>query len=220
MVLKRKKPAATKAKAKTAKTNGKEKVHRWTSLPPDVVIAPQAEAPRHALGTDRSKKKTRVKELSWSQFDVLVQGLARGVGRDFRCEAVVGVAHGGVFVGGAIASAVAAEFFPVRISRRSRDKGQRKSPKLQGEMPKELKGKRVLIVDDVASSGDTLELAVQLAKKVGAKDVKTAALIVREDGHRPDFFALSTEDLIVFPWDYEPVVEDGRFDVDPDKAGA
>jgi len=25
---------------------------------------------------------------------------------------------------------------------------------------------------------------------------------------------------VVFPWDYEPVTEDARFDVDPEKAGA
>lgn len=216
MVLKRKKRAP---KSRPADKAGK--VEKWGSFPGDVVLAPQAELPRQLTGSDRSAaKKTRVKELSWAQFDVLVQGLSRGIGRDFRCDAVVGVAHGGVFVGGAVASALAAEFFPVRISRRSRDKSNRPGPRLQGEMPKELKGKRVLIVDDVASSGDTLELATQLAKKVGAREVKTAALIVRDEGHRPDFFALAIEDLMVFPWDYEPVVEDGRFDVDPDKAGA
>jgi len=49
-------------------------------------------------------------------------------------------------------------------------------------MPRELKGKRVLIVDDVVSSGDTLELATALARKVGAREVNTASLVARPGG--------------------------------------
>ena len=42
------------------------------------------------------------------------------------------------------------------------------------------------------------------AKEAGATEVRTATLVVRSDGFRPDFAALETEDLVVFPWDYEP----------------
>ncbi|HSP79632.1 MAG TPA: hypothetical protein VLQ93_13935 [Myxococcaceae bacterium] len=48
----------------------------------------------------------------------------------------------------------------------------------------------------------------------------TAALVVRPEGYAPGFGALSTESLVVFPWDYQTLTEDDRFDVDPDKAGA
>ncbi|MET0403395.1 MAG: phosphoribosyltransferase family protein [Cystobacter sp.] len=196
-----------------------KQVEKLVSIPPDVVLAPQVEAPRHAPGLDQSRAKTRVQELTWMEFDRAVQSLARAIRASFSPGAVVGVAHGGVFVGGALSSALGAEFFPVRISRRSRDKGQAK-PKLSGEMPRELKGKRVLIVDDVASSGDTLALATALAGKAGAREVRTAALVARPNGYEPDFHALSTDALVVFPWDYDTVTEDDRFDVDPDKAGA
>lgn len=143
-----------------------------------------------------------VRELSWKGFDALSLELARGLSKRFEPEVVVGVAKGGVFVGGAVASALRRDFYPVRISRRSRDRVVRPDPKAYGVMPRELRGKRVLIVDDVAASGDTLELAVKLAKRAGAKEVLTATLLVKPGGHRPDFFALETEDLIVFPWDY------------------
>ncbi len=147
----------------------------------------------------------------------------------------MGVSLGCVFVGGALSSALGCEFFPVRISRRSRDKASAPSakkaslskvlgggkPKLSGEMPKELKGRRVLIVDDVAASGDTLELAISLALKAGAKAVETACLVTRPQGFTPDHYALPTESLVVFPWDYESVPQDhGQDDVDPDTAGA
>jgi uncharacterized protein len=149
-----------------------------------------------------------------------VQALARQIQKSFKPEAVVGVAHGGVFVGGAIASATASDFYPVRISRRSRDKVVRSSPRMFGEMPRDIRGKRVLIVDDVAASGDTLELAKALASKVGAAEIQTACLVGRSDGYVPSFCAVATDDFVVFPWDYEPVAEDARFGGDPDKAGA
>jgi hypoxanthine phosphoribosyltransferase len=187
------------------RTEEKAKAKRLVSIPPDVVLAPQAEAPR-IPGPDRSARPGKVHELSWSDFDRMVQTLAKAVAKS-RIDAVVGVAHGGVFVGGALASALQAEFFPVRISRRSRDREVASAPRVHGAMPKELKGRTVLIADDVSSSGDTLALATELAKKVGAREVKTATLLARPDGFHADFVARETDELFVFPWDYDVVVE-------------
>jgi hypoxanthine phosphoribosyltransferase len=150
--------------------------------------------------------------MSWAQFDRHVQTIAKAAAK-FDPDAVVGVAHGGVFVGGALASAMQREFYPVRISRRSRDRGLRGSPKLSGVMPKELAGRRVLIVDDIASSGDTLQLAAAHAKTIGAKAIATAALVCRPNGYRPHFHALCEETFFVFPWDYASVVEEPRFEL-------
>ena len=134
-------------------------------------------------------------------------------------DVIVGIAKGGVFVGGAVAAILQRDFFPVRISRRSRDRVVRRRPKVFGKMPAELSGKRVLIVDDVVASGDTLKLACDQARAAGAVEVQSATLVAHESGPRPDFFALETADLVVFPWDYD-VIDDGRFETDPDTAGA
>ncbi len=152
-------PKGTKGKP----TQQKQQVEKLVSIPSDMVLAPQVEAPRQLTGRDQSRSNRSVQELSWAEFDRAVQQLARTISQSFKPQAVVGVAHGGVFVGGALSSALGCDFYPVRISRRSRDKGAAK-PKMSGEMPRELKGKRVLIVDDVVSSGDTLELATALAE--------------------------------------------------------
>lgn len=199
----------------------REAAEKIVSIPEDVVLAPQSEVPRQLLGSDRSRQRGAVRELSWAEFDRQVQALARAVLERFRPQAVVGVAHGGVFVGGALASALGCEHYPVRISRRSRDTdGRSANPRLAGEMSRELKGLKVLVVDDIASSGDTLELACKLAREVGAVEVRTATLVTREGAFQPDFGALQTDELVVFPWDYSEVVDEARFDVDPDKAGA
>ncbi|QSQ20173.1 phosphoribosyltransferase domain-containing protein [Pyxidicoccus parkwayensis] len=218
------KKSSSKKPAPASKADRRQ-AEKLVSIPADMVLAPQVEAPRQPTGKDQSRKKSAaVRELTWAEFDRAVQDLAGAIRESFSPQAVVGVAHGGVFVGGALSSALGCEFFPVRISRRSRDRGEgartRGAPKPSGEMPRELKGRRVLIVDDVASSGDTLELATALAREVGAKQVETACLVARPEGFAPDYAALATASLVVFPWDYEPATGDARFDEDPDKAGA
>ncbi|RKH43716.1 phosphoribosyltransferase [Corallococcus sicarius] len=203
----------------------KQEAEKIVSIPNDLVLAPQVEAPRQPTGRDQSRQKPNgVVELSWAEFDRSVQKLARTIRQSFEPQAVVGVAHGGVYVGGALAGALGCQFFPVRISRRSRDKVERTKNRAQQqvseEMPPAIKGLRVLIVDDIASSGDTLELATALARKMGAKEIKTACLVARPEGFTPDHAGMSTDALFVFPWDYEPVMAEAHFDDDPDKAGA
>jgi uncharacterized protein len=186
------------------------------SPPAGAVLSPQSEVPRGLLGRDRSSRSTTVPELSWMQLDALVHGLAREITRTFEPDLVVGIAHGGVFVGGALAVAMARPFQPLRISRRSRDTGVRRGPRMRGTMPPEVKGARVLLVDDVVASGDTLTLASKLARKAGARAVRTVTVLCRDEGFTPDWTALVMEGPLVFPWDYGPVVEDGRFELGPE----
>lgn len=196
-----------------------------------VARAPKASAPRGGNGGDdvysasggmpftppavigdRSFSRHAAQELTWAEFDRQVQALARQAWA-FKPEAVVGIAHGGVFVGGAVASALKAEFFPVRLTRRSRDSVTRLPSGLSDDMPAELAGRRVLIVDDICSSGDSLEMATRLAKSAGAAKVKTAALVTRPKSDAcPDYTAFTTDTFFVFPWDYQAVVEDERFE--------
>jgi hypoxanthine phosphoribosyltransferase len=75
-------------------------------------------------------------------------------------------------------------------------------PEAAEQLP-DLTGKRVLVVDDVASSGSTLAKARALCKKSGAREVRTAVMVKRPDGARPDWFALETDELILFGWDYQ-----------------
>lgn len=164
---------------------------------------------------DRSEGRHGARELTWAEFDRQVRVIAAAA-KALKPTRVVGLAHGGVFVGGAIASALKADFYPVRLMRRSRD--TQLAGTLSESMPKALKGHSVLIVDDVAGSGDSLELAVRLAKAVGAKRVATAALVQRPGGFTPDFWSYESRDFFVFPWDYQEVTTGEAFD--PTSLGA
>jgi hypoxanthine phosphoribosyltransferase len=148
----------------------------------------------------RKRAKRPVRELGWAAFGEVARTLAAEIARRFRPSVVVGVAKGGVFVGAALSTALGADFYPVRIERRSRDAGTLPEP-IQ-ELP-DLTGKKVLVVDDVASTGATLARARALARKAGAREVRTAVLVARPRGARPDFAAFATDELILFGWDYQ-----------------
>jgi hypothetical protein len=162
----------------------------------------------------RSPKKG-LRELGWAAFGEVARALAAEIARRYRPAVVVGIAKGGVFVGGALAAALGAEFYPVRIEKRRRDGGALPEP-IQ-ELP-DLRGKKVLVVDDVASTGATLARARALSRKAGAKEVRTAVLVARPRGARPDFSAFATDDLMLFGWDYQLDAADGGPE-DPGEVG-
>ncbi|MEW5738514.1 MAG: phosphoribosyltransferase family protein [Myxococcota bacterium] len=164
-----------------------------------------------SAGSDRSAAASATRELSWKEFDREVQALARTIARRFKPEVVVGLAHGGVFVGDALAQALKLRAWPVHVTRRSRDRASHAAGAISDEMPAALTGKRVLIVDDIASSGDSLEFALRLARARKPRALATAALVSRPGRYEPDFSAFCTDTFFVFPWDYQSLVDEARF---------
>ena len=68
---------------------------------------------------------------------------------------------------------------------------------------------------EVSRKLETLRLAAQEALRLGASMAKTATLFIHGASHRPDYFVLETDELILNPWDYL-VLEDGQFVVNPE----
>ena len=63
-------------------------------------------------------------------------------------------------------------------------------------------GKRVLVVDDIADSGKSLQLALNYLQGQGAAEIKSATLYYkRKSVIQPSFFEKVTECWVVFPWE-------------------
>lgn len=161
----------------------------------------------------RRAPRRAMREIGWAAFGELARVFAGHISLRFRPDVVVGVAKGGVFVGGALAAVLGAEFHPLRVERRRRDAAR--GPEASFDLP-DLHGKKALVVDDVSSTGSTLAKARALARKAGARQVRTAVLVARPKGARPDFTAIETDQLVLFGWDYQ-LEGDGA--VDPGEVG-
>jgi hypoxanthine phosphoribosyltransferase len=92
------------------------------------------------------------------------------------------------------------------VSRRHRAETVRETPAVLGAAPPEVRGHRVLIVDETCDSGATMRLAVAAIVNAGATTVRTAVSF-RTGSYEPDYHALATDSVIVLPWDREVMVD-------------
>lgn len=140
-------------------------------------------------------------ELSWELFGELCRALAVRVAQDYRPDLVIGLATAGVMPAATVATMLSTDFEAMKVTRRERGERVRAQPAVLSPTPIAARGRRVLIVDEITTSGDTLRLALAAVREVGPAAVRTATSFVRPGGYRPDYHALETEALIVFPWD-------------------
>ena len=144
--------------------------------------------------------------VEWPLFGELSRALALKVARAYDPELVVGVATAGVVPGAVIAAILDRQFASITVSRRFQTEAtERHTPRVIGAAPQEVRGRRVLIVDETCDSGDTLRLAVSALVNAGAHAVRTAVAF-RTGSYAPDFHAIATESTIVLPWDREVLI--------------
>jgi uncharacterized protein len=169
-------------------------------------------SPRYVVDHSRS-----VMHIEWPLFGELSRALALKVARAYDPEIVVGIATAGVVPGAVVSAILDREFHSIMVSRRHRAATVRETPAVLGAAPHEVRGKRVLIVDETCNSGATMRLAVAAIVNAGAAEVRTAVSF-KTGAFVPDFYALETDSNIVLPWDREVLV-DGELVPNPVYAG-
>lgn len=145
--------------------------------------------------------------LSWDGFGEACRDIARAIVADgFVPEVVVAIARGGLLPAGAIAyglgikncGAINVEFYTGIGT--VLDAPELLPPELDMTY---LDGRRVLLVDDVADSGRTLDLAVRLLTEQGA-EVRSAVIYTKPTTIiRPDYDWKDTALWIDFPWSWQ-----------------
>ena len=154
-----------------------------------------------------SHRHTGVLDLGWDGFGQLCKLLVEKITDDYQPEVVVGIAKGGVLPAVVISSALYVNFFPIKLSSRENEMVVREIPKVFVPPTANLRGKKVLLVDDICITMRTLSLARTEIEKKGAAEVRCASFAVHEHSLKPEWYALITDDLILFPWDNEVYVD-------------
>ena len=146
---------------------------------------------------------------SWHQIYELLLNLASTVRKSgFEPEIIVGVSRGGwpparvmsdLLENPNVAS-VAAEFY-VGVAE---TKGK---PVITQPVSVSVKGKRVLVVDDVADTGESLRLVRSYLEEQGATEVRTATIYYKPWSVMiPDYYEKETRSWIIFPWERKETV--------------
>lgn len=136
--------------------------------------------------------------LTWDKVHADVFELSQQVLQSsFRPELLIGIAYGGIIPATLMYFCLPETGYRVLYPRKSQGFELETS-----EFAKEVKGKRVLLIDDLAISGDSLLEVKNDVKDMGASEVAAAALY-----HSSDYTSLEYSvrpipegELIVFPW--------------------
>jgi hypoxanthine phosphoribosyltransferase len=149
------------------------------------------------------------KFLSWNQIYGLLLKLAEAVQKSgFEPDVIVGVSRGGwiparimsdLLESSKLAN-VTVEFY-VGVAETKRE------PTLTQPVSVSVKDKKVLVVDDVADTGESLKLVNEHLKKQGASEIKIATIYYKPWSITvPNYYEKETRCWLVFPWEQNETV--------------
>ncbi|HHV25082.1 MAG TPA: phosphoribosyltransferase [Methanosarcina sp.] len=91
----------------------------------------------------------------------------------------------------------------MKIEHYARAADMREEARIKFPIPVEIKGRRVLIIDDITDTGETLNLAVDYAQSLKPADIRTGVLQHKTcSAFTPDFYAqkIIKWRWIIYPW--------------------
>lgn len=84
-------------------------------------------------------------------------------------------------------------------------------PQVKYPLNADIAGLNVLVVDDVADSGNSLRVVKEYVEGLGPREVRIATLHYKPwSNFKPDFFAESADKWIIYPWEPRESIEDIR----------
>ncbi|TQL49664.1 phosphoribosyltransferase [Ornithinicoccus hortensis] len=160
-----------------------------------------------------SAELTEKEILTWDLFGTACRELAQQVADSgFEPEILIAVARGGLLPGGGLSYALGVKLTDaINVEFYTDVHETLPDPVLLAPMldTDSINGKRLLVVDDVADSGRTLALVLDLLQSHGA-ETRSAVLYAKSPSVvAPDYVWRRTDDWIVFPWSAEPPVTPG-----------
>ncbi len=145
-----------------------------------------------------------------NQIYEMLLNVAQKIADDgYKPEVVVGILRGGIVPARILLDLLQTpEFATIQIEYYAGINQRMQDPILKQCLQTEVKGKKVLLADDVSDSGKSLQFATSNVEKMGAKEIKTATLYSKpETITTPNYYEKQTSHWIVFPWDAKETVK-------------
>jgi hypoxanthine phosphoribosyltransferase len=156
-----------------------------------------------------------VTDLSWDEFDEHCVSLAdklRATGKTF--DMIIALQRGGCVTGVVLSHLLGISSFQalgIRTTSNEEIRSTRLTPVIYGESVLEIvRGKSILLLDDVCNTGLTLRTAESHVSKFGPLQITTGVTIWDGDGSQPchaDHFGFYTPGWVVFPWERQRPVK-------------
>ncbi len=141
---------------------------------------------------------------TWNQiYDILLTQAHKIQTRPYKPEMIFAIARGGLIPARILVDLLETPQFALMQIEFYMDIAQtRQEPTLKQASTASVIGKNVLLVDDIADTGKSLQLAKNLLQQQGAVEIKTVTLYHNPQYTiKPDFYGKETNNWVIFPWE-------------------
>ncbi len=152
--------------------------------------------------------------VSWSDVYRLTLTLSRSITPE-NVDVIVGILRGGACISSILSDIINKDVITIRVKSYS---GTSKTGKPVVTSPPcaDLKDKRVLVVDDVCDTSETLKVVKEFLKMMGVRSIITATLFIKRTcEEKPDLWVKEVNDWILFPWEVFEVMKSNPEGVKP-----
>ena len=142
--------------------------------------------------------------LTWRDIEELVDSLFLQLEGGFRPDTIIGVMRGGMVVANLLSDLFQNQEVYAIGCRSYVGRDRQEEVRIYHDLVlKNLEGRRVLLVDDVSDSGNTLKTALaHVINPRKPREVATATLHIKPwTNHVPDYFVETTDAWIIYPWE-------------------
>lgn len=141
--------------------------------------------------------------ITWDEYHDLIRKLAASIlNLSDKPDSIIAISRGGLSLGHMLSDflRIPVSTFTIQSYTDIQSQGEMK---ITEPLKSPIRGKHVLLADDVADSGTTLKRALSYLQKFKPKRITTVTMFYKPRSiYRPDFFARETTKWILFP--YEP----------------
>jgi len=141
---------------------------------------------------------------SWDEvYDLQLKLAKKIIDENYRPDSIVGIARGGLIVARILSDLldirelgnIRVEFYEDVLLTRGR-------PCITQEISMEVRGKKVLLCDDVADTGKSLKVAADYLRSKGVSELKISTLHLKPKSIvRPNYYVSETDAWIIYPWE-------------------
>ncbi|MCL1978149.1 MAG: phosphoribosyltransferase [Candidatus Bathyarchaeota archaeon] len=147
---------------------------------------------------------------TWNQiYEMLLEQSEKIHKNRYQPDIIVGIARGGI-----IPASILTDLLKTQITTTIRiefylDIAQPNiQPTLKQPLTVPVNGKKILIVDDISDSGQSLKIAKQHLTEKGATEIKIATLYTKTTTQiPPDYVEKTTNNWVVFPWEIKETLQ-------------
>lgn len=147
--------------------------------------------------------------LSWEEvYNLTLQLSERIVDSGYELDILVGIARGGWIPARILSDVLYARSLQnIRIEYYTDVAVRGREPNITQPISGSMKGKKVLIVDEVADTGESLYHAIEHVKSLGAKEIRSAVLHLKPASRViPNYYMVETTRWTVYPWEHRETI--------------